>query len=75
MPVRATLRSSLRVPELGTSLHSAGAAPRRFPLQAVLRKSDPSSCSPSAFFLLGLLVLSLLVLFVLKRITTIKDVL
>ena len=29
MPVRATLQSSLRVPDLGTSLHSAGAAPSR----------------------------------------------
>ena len=29
MPVRATLRSSLRDPDLGTSLYSAGAAPSR----------------------------------------------
>ena len=29
MPVRATLRSSLRDPDLGISLYSAGAAPSR----------------------------------------------
>ena len=45
MPVSATLRSSLRVPDLGTSLHSAGAAPSR-----ILFKSCSAQVASFFFF-------------------------
>ena len=68
MPVSATWRTSLRVPDLGTSLHLAGAAPSRILFERLF-------CASRIFLvlLLLLLLIRLLIMFVLKRRTTIKE--
>ena len=71
MPVRATLRSSLRDPDLGTSLYSAGAAPSRI----LFKRLFCARARLMIVLLVLLLLLGLFVLFVLKRRTTIKEAL
>ena len=68
MPVSATWSTSPRVPDLGTSLHLAEAAPSRILFKRLF-------CASRIFLVLLLLLLRLLVLFVLKRRTTIKEAL
>ena len=70
MPVSATWRTSLRVPDLGTSLHLAEAAPSR-----ILFKRLFCASRIILVLLLLLLLLSFLVKFVWKRRTTIKEAL
>ena len=76
MLVKAMLQSSLRVPDLGTSLHSAGAPPSRILFKRLFCASRMLLVVLLLLVLiLILLVLRLLVLFVLKRRTTIKEAL
>ena len=82
MLVRATLRSSLRDPDLGTSLYSAGAASSRILFKRLFSAKHGSSssssssstcdCSPCAF---SSSFTWTFVLLVLKRRTTIKEAL
>ena len=48
MTVSATWRTSLRVPDLGTSLHLAGAVPSRILFKWLFLRKSLLSCSPSA---------------------------